>query len=94
MRARHRLSKLLLRHGLVWNRPQVWTQAHGLWLRQLLAYRDWPVGTQTAVEAAYQTVAAATARRDRLDAEIVEMAANSEFTPITRHFQGSAYWVV
>ena len=76
---------------MVGDRPQAWTQAHGLWLRQLLAYRDWPVGTQTAVEAAYQTVAATTARRDRLDTEIVEMAANSAFIPITKHFQGGAY---
>ena len=84
MRARHRLSKLLLRHGLVWDRPQAWTQAHDQWLRQLLAYRDWPAGTGTALEAAYQTVATTTARRDRLDAEIVEMAADSEFTPTVR----------
>ena len=84
IRARHRLSKLLLRHGLVWDRPQAWTQAHDQWLRQLLAHRDWPAGTGTALEAAYQTVATTTARRDRLDAEIVEMAADSEFTPTVR----------
>ncbi len=33
MRARHRVSKLLLRHGLVWDRA-TWTQAHLLWLSE------------------------------------------------------------
>jgi transposase len=31
MRARHRLSKLLLRHGRVWD-ASTWTQAHQRWL--------------------------------------------------------------
>lgn len=31
MRCRHRLSKLLLRHGRVYDR-KAWTQAHGRWL--------------------------------------------------------------
>ena len=31
MRCRHRLSKLLLRHGRVWDRT-AWTQAHRQWL--------------------------------------------------------------
>jgi transposase len=34
MRARHRLSKLLLRHGLVFE-AAAWTQAHERWLGQL-----------------------------------------------------------
>jgi len=33
MRSRHRLSKLLLRHGLVYD-GTVWTVAHDRWLRQ------------------------------------------------------------
>lgn len=32
MRARHRLSKLLLRHGLVYNGGKAWTAAHHQWL--------------------------------------------------------------
>lgn len=36
MRARHRLSKFLLRRGLVWGRGRkAWTQAHQRWLRGL-----------------------------------------------------------
>jgi transposase len=84
MRARHRLSKLLLRHGLVWDRPQAWTQAHDQWLRRVLAGSDWLPGTRTALDADYQTVITISARRDRLDAQIVELAGRSEFTPVTR----------
>ena len=34
MRARHRLSKLLLRQGFVYSGGQAWTGAHDVWLRQ------------------------------------------------------------
>ena len=34
MRARHRLSKLLLRHGIVYSGGQAWTGAHDAWLRR------------------------------------------------------------
>jgi transposase len=33
MRARHRLSKLLLRHGLVYSGGAAWTGKHDMWLR-------------------------------------------------------------
>jgi hypothetical protein len=33
MRARHRLSKLLLRHGLVYD-ATAWTRTHDAWLRR------------------------------------------------------------
>ena len=33
MRARHRLSKLLLRQGIVYSGGQAWTGAHDAWLR-------------------------------------------------------------
>ena len=33
MRARHRVSKLLLRHGIVWTGGQAWTGRHDAWLR-------------------------------------------------------------
>ena len=34
MRARHRLSKLLLRQGIVYSGGHAWTGAHDVWLRQ------------------------------------------------------------
>ena len=83
MRARHRLSKLLLRQGIVYSGGHAWTGAHDVWLR-------------AAPRSAFATAAAGrstppttrcwppTARRDRLDAAIAAMAADSEFTPVVR----------
>jgi transposase len=34
MRARHRLSKLLLRQGIVYSGGRAWTGAHDAWLRR------------------------------------------------------------
>ena len=34
MRARHRVSKLLLRHGIVYSDGVAWTQLHQVWLRR------------------------------------------------------------
>ena len=83
MAARHRLSKLLLRQGIVYSDGTAWTGTHDRWLR---AQRRGSVfataGLGTAFDIAYDTLLATTARRDRLDAAIAEMAAASEFTPI------------
>jgi len=79
MRARHRLSKLLLRHGIVYCGGKAWTQAHDYWL---LGQSFALAGTQAAFEDAYQTVVLATARRDRLDVAITTMATDSQFTPV------------
>jgi transposase len=90
MRARHRLSKLLLRHGQVYalsDRGQAWSMAHDRWLRQLRGDAKelgWSAGTRSAFDTCYETVTMVTGRRDRLDAEIAAMAADSPFTPVAR----------
>ncbi len=81
MRARHRLSKLLLRQGIVYSGGKAWTGAHDAWLRQ---QRFDKPATATAFESDYETVLGVTARRERLDEAITAMAADSEFTPIVR----------
>jgi len=81
MRARHRLSKLLLRQGIVYSGGQAWTGAHDSWLR--LQRFDTPTTTM-AFECDYDTVLAVGARRDRLDAAIARLAGDSEFTPVVR----------
>ena len=81
MRARHRVSKLLLRHGHVYSGGKAWTGAHDAWLRRIRF--DQP-GTRAAYEADLEAVQFAVARRDRLDAAIAVMAADSEFTPTVR----------
>jgi transposase len=84
MAARHRLSKLLLRHGIVYYGGNAWTGKHDQWLRtEALSQLSRPA-TQMAFDSGYETVLATKARRDRLDTAIEEMAADSEFTPVVR----------
>jgi transposase len=81
MRARHRLTKLLLRQGVIYYGGHGWTGAHDAWLRQ---QRLDNAVTRMAFESDYEAVLAVTARRDRLDTAIAELAAESEFTPLVR----------
>ena len=81
MRSRHRVSKLLLRNGIVYSGGKAWTELHDRWLRQ---QRFDQAPTQAAFDDAYETVVLATARRARLDAKIIALAADSEFTSMTR----------
>jgi transposase len=81
MGARHRLSKLLLRHGIVYYGGSAWTGKHDAWLReQAFEVR----ASRVTFDETYDAVLSITARRDRLDAEIEAMAADSEFTPLVR----------
>jgi transposase len=79
MRARHRVSKLLLRQGIVYSGGSAWTGVHLVWLRR---QRFDAPGLQLAFEAEHEAVLQAEARRDRLDTAIKAMAADSEFTPV------------
>jgi transposase len=81
MSARHRLSKLLLRQGVVYYGGRPWTGAHDRWLRAGRESLTLP-GLGLAFDIAYDTVLATLARRDRLDAAIAAMAADSVFTPV------------
>ena len=79
MRARHRVSKLLLRQGIVYYGGHAWTGTHLVWLRK--QHFDAP-GLQLAFDAEHEAVLQAEARRDRLDKAIEAMAANSKYTPV------------
>lgn len=79
MSARHRMSKLLLRHGFVYSDGAAWTQKHDVWLR---SHRDGDLAFQMAFDASYEAVVQTAARRDRLDEAIGLMAGNSQFTPL------------
>jgi transposase len=81
MQARHRLSKMLLRHGIVYYDGKAWTGAHDQWLRR---QRFTNPLSRSTFEGYYDTVLATTARRDRLDEQILTVAADSEFTPVVR----------
>ena len=80
MRARHRLSKLLLRHGIVYYGGQAWTGKHDAWLRNEALPQLEGRATRLTFDSDYDNVLTVKARRDRLDAAIGEMAADSEFT--------------
>ena len=78
MRARHRLSKLLLRHGLVYE-AAAWTLAHDAWLRrQRLPGRPLAL----AFDESYGAVLQAKGRRDFLDRAIAELAAEQPFRDV------------
>jgi transposase len=81
MRARHRLSKLLLRQGIVYSGGQAWTGAHDAWLRR--QHFD-TRATQLTFDSDYDAVLGVHARRDRLDKAIEAIATDSEFTPVVR----------
>lgn len=81
MRLRHRVSKLLLRHGHVYYAGPAWTGPHTAWLHSIRFDR---LGTQAAYEADLEAVEFTLARRERLDDAIAKMAADCEFTPTVR----------
>ena len=84
MRARHRLSKLLLRHGIVYDDGDAWTGKHDTWLRHEALPQLNDRATRLAFDSDYDTVLVTKARRDRLDAAIEQMATDCEFTPLVR----------
>jgi transposase len=84
MRARHRLSKLLLRQGIVYYGGDAWTGKHDAWLRRIGHQGFDQAATQLTFESDYDATLTVKARRNRLDAAIATMAADSEFTPMVR----------
>jgi transposase len=82
MRARHRLSKLLLRHAIVYYDGDAWTGKHDAWLRHEAVPQLSDRATRLAFDCDYDTVLVTKARRDRLDVAIEQMAADSEFTAL------------
>jgi transposase len=78
MRARHRVSKLLLRQGIVYTGGgNTWRPAHHAWL-QLMRFDD--PALQAAYDSAYEAVVLAEGRRARLDRAIAVMAADSPWS--------------
>jgi transposase len=78
MRARHRLSKLLLRHGLVYD-GSAWTLAHDAWMRRQ-RFDSRPLAL--AFDDCYGAVLQIKTRRDTLDQAIAGLAATPPFAEI------------
>ncbi len=74
MRCRHRLSKLLLRHGVRFDDGAAWTQHHRAWLAQVQL--GWPAAQATLLDAR-GAVDALAYRRDQLEREIVALLPGS-----------------
>jgi len=82
MRVRHRLSKLLLRQGIVYSGGTAWTCVHEAWLRKQ-RFADHYLAA--AFDHSFDAVLAATAARDRLDEQILDVAASPRFAdPVNR----------
>ncbi|SOJ55793.1 hypothetical protein MSIMFB_03272 [Mycobacterium simulans] len=77
--ARQRVSKLLLRQGIVYSGGQAWTGKHQLWLQ---AQRFEAAPLQWAYDSALDTLLGTLDRRKRLDARIGEMAAQGDYAPV------------
>lgn len=84
MRARHRVSKLLLRQGIVWSGGTAWTCAHHDWLRQQSFTQP---ALRIAYDSAFETVLLTADRRDRLDTTILAMAAQPAWSPVVTRLQ-------
>ena len=82
MRVRHRLSKLLLRQGIVYSGGTPWTCVHEQWLRR---QRFDDIHLKAAFDHGFDAVLAATAARDRLGEQIMVVAASPRFAdPVNR----------
>lgn len=78
MRARHRLSKLLLRHGLIYD-ATAWTRAHDVWLRRQ-RFQSGPLAI--VFDECYGRMLDAKSRRDALDKAITELAATPPYADV------------
>ena len=74
MRSRHRLSKLLLRHGIRFDDGNAWTERHRQWLATVTL--EWPAAHATLLDAR-GAIDALAHRRDSLEREIVAMIPTS-----------------
>jgi transposase len=79
MRDRHRLSKLLLRQGIIYSGGRPWTGTHDNWLR---TQRFDQPSRQLAFDSAYEAMTLTLDRRNRLDAAITDAAMNSDYTGV------------
>jgi transposase len=78
MRARHRLSKLLLRHTLVYD-ATAWTRTHDAWLRRQ-RFQGGPLAI--VFDECYSRMLDAKSRRDALDKAITELAATPPYVDV------------
>jgi transposase len=74
MRSRHRLSKLLLRHGIRFDDGKAWTDRHRAWL--VTVTLPWPAAQSTLLDC-QGAIDALCLRRDGLEREILSLLPGS-----------------
>lgn len=77
MRARHRLSKLLLRHGIRFDDGHAWTERHRRWLGTIEL--EWPAAQTTLLDCR-GAIDALAIRRDQLEREIIAILPSCPWT--------------
>jgi transposase len=77
MRCRHRLSKLLLRHGIRFDDGRAWTERHRAWLAGIRLGHD---AAQATLVDAIGAVDALVHRRDQLERQIITALPDSPWT--------------
>jgi transposase len=77
MRSRHRLSKLLLRHGIRFDDGRAWTDRHRQWLQGVSL--QWPAA-QSTLRDAQGAIDVLCHRRDELEREILVLVPSSPWT--------------
>jgi transposase len=77
MRCRHRVSKLLLRHGVRFDDGRAWSERHRAWLAQVQL--GWPAAQATLTDAR-GAVDALVHRREQLEREITAILSDSPWT--------------
>jgi transposase len=78
MRCRHRISKLLLRHGVRFQDGRAWTDRHHRWLADVEL--GWPAAQATFADAC-GAADALVHRRDALEREILALLGDSPWQP-------------
>jgi len=88
LRARHRVSKLLLQHGRVYSEPTTWNKRHRLWLgRQRFDH----LATELAFIDLLAAVDGMVARKEALDEQLSRLATDERLWPTVarlRTFRG------
>lgn len=84
LRARHRLSKFLLRQGRVYSETKAWGVAHRAWLQTQRF--DWPPLQQT-LEGYLRALDDAEAHRESLDQQVLDLAHTSSYRTAVQYMR-------
>ncbi len=84
MRSRHRLSKLLLRHGIRFDDGKSWTDRHRAWLATVTL--PWPAAQSTLLDC-QGAIDALCHRRDHLEREILALLPDSPWVTQLRRLR-------